>query len=201
MRSTCWFVVGALGLATGAIAQTVDGDGLSPPQLQGRIRLGMSVTAGPLDLAGEAQTSRLSAASVLGDYYFARSESPAGDASGFRVTSGMLLGSRLGSWGGPGVAVAGGGAFTVETHRFSLLSASALQSADAADGGTVPYLGLGYSGSSVKGGWGFSADVGMLALNPGSVVRFGHSAGQSLEETLRDMRLSPMLQLGVSYSF
>lgn len=200
MRSTLWFLVGALGLATGAMAQTIEGDGLSPPQFQGRIRLGMSVAAGPLDLAGGAPGSRLSAASVLGDYYFARSESPAGDASGFRVTSGMLLGSRLGSWGGPGVS-ASGAAFTVETHRFSLLSASALQSPDAADSGTVPYLGLGYSDSSMKGGWGFSADVGMLALNPGSIVRFGNGAGQSLEETLRNMRLSPMLQLGVSYSF
>ena len=42
-----------------------------------------------------------------------------------------------------------------------------------------------------------------MALNPGGVVRFGRNlgGGQTLEETLRDMRLSPMLQLGVSYSF
>ncbi|MEO8122938.1 MAG: hypothetical protein ABI633_02715 [Burkholderiales bacterium] len=203
MRSTVWFLVGALGLATGATAQPVDGSGLSLPQFQGRIRLGMSVTAGPLDAAVGAESSRLSAASVFGDYYFARSAPQAGEASGFRATSGVFLGSRLGSWGGPELSAPGGSAFAIETHRFSLLSASALQSPDVADSGAVPYVGLGYSGSSAKGGWGFSADLGLMALNPGSVVRFGRNlgAGQSLDETLRDMRLSPMLQLGVSYSF
>ncbi len=206
MRSTVWFLVGALGLATGATgarAQPVDGSGLSLPQFQGRIRLGVSVTAGPLDAAAGAESSRLSAASVFGDYYFARSAPRAGDASGFRATSGVFLGSRLGSWGGPDLSAPGSSAFAVEMHRFSLLSAAALQSPDTADGAAVPYVGLGYSGTSAKGGWGFSADMGMMALNPGGVVRFGRSlgAGQSLEETLRDMRLSPMLQLGVSYSF
>lgn len=203
MRSTVWFLAGALGLATAAWAQPVDGSGLAMPQFQGRIRLGMSVTAGPFGAAVGAQASRLSSASVLGDYYFARSTAQAGDTSGFRATSGVFLGSRLGSWGGPDLSVPGGNTFAVETHRFSLLSASALQSPDAADSGAVPYVGLGYSGSSTKGGWGFSADLGLMALNPGGVVRFGRSlsTGQSLDETLRDMRLSPMLQLGVSYSF
>lgn len=206
MRSTVWFLVGALGLATGAtsaVAQPVDGSGLSLPQFEGRIRLGMSVTAGPLDAAVGAESSRFSAASVLGDYYFTRSSTQAGDTSGFRATSGVFLGSRLGSWGGPDLAPPGGSAFAVETHRFSLSSASALLSSDAADSGTVPYVGLGYSGSSAKGGWGFSADLGLMALDPGGVARLGRNlgAGQSLEETLREMRLSPILQLGVSYSF
>jgi len=67
---------------------------------------------------------------------------------------------------------------------------------------TVLLLIIFYS-IKAKGGWGFSADLGLLALNPASAVRFGRSlgAGQSLEDTLREMRLSPVLQLGASYSF
>lgn len=202
MRSAVWFLMGALGLACAAKAQPVDGSGLAPPQFQGRVRLGMSVSANPLDAAVGTESSRLSAARVLGDYYFSIAAPQAGDASGFRATSGVFLGSRLGTWGGPDLSLPGGG-FTVETHRFSLSSASTLQSPDGADGGAVPYVGLGYSGSSAKGGWSFSADLGLMALNPGGVVRFGRNlgGGQTLEETLRDMRLSPLLQLGVSYSF
>lgn len=203
MRSTVLFLVGALGLTTAVTAQPVDGSGLSMPEFQGRIRLGMSVVSDPHDAGAGAESSRLSAASVFGDYYFTRSQTSAGDSSGFRATSGMLLGSRIGSWGGPGISASGSSAFTVESHRFSLLNASALQSPDVGDNGAVPYVGLGYSGSSVKGGWGFSADLGLLALNAGGVARFGRSLseGQSLDDTLREMRLSPMLQLGVSYSF
>ena len=204
MRNTAWLMVGALSFATAATAQTVDADGLEMPQFQGRIRLGMSVSAGPLDPGVGADSSRLSAASVLGDYYFARSAPLAGEASGFRVTSGVFLGSRLGSWGGPALVVPGASAFIVEAYRFSLLSSPALQSPDASDGGAVPYLGIGYSGSSVKSGWGFSADLGLMALRPGAAIGFGRAlgaGGPSLEETLRDIRLSPILQLGVSYSF
>jgi hypothetical protein len=38
-----------------------------------------------------------------------------------------------------------------------------------------------------------------MALNPGSGLRLGR--GQSLDDVVRDMRLTPVLQLGVSYSF
>lgn len=202
MRNTVWLMAAALGFATAATAQPVDYSGLEMPQFQGRIRLGMSVPAGSPSLGIGAGSSRLAAASVLGDYYFARSAPLAGEVSGFRITSGVLLGSRLGSWGGPALAARGENAFMVETHRFSLSSSPALQSPDAWDGGAVPYLGVGYSGSSVKSGWGFSADLGLTAGHPGAVLGFGRgAAGPSLEETLRDIRLSPMLQLGVSYSF
>jgi hypothetical protein len=62
---------------------------------------------------------------------------------------------------------------------------------------------LGYTGLSSKGGWGFSADVGVMALSPGSSVKLGRvfSGNQSLDDLLREMRLSPLVQVGVSYSF
>ena len=50
---------------------------------------------------------------------------------------------------------------------------------------------------------GHKADVGVMALNPGSAVKLGRVVGgnQSLDDVLREMRLSPLVQVGVSYSF
>lgn len=204
MRSTIRMVGSTLALASAAaLAQPVAGSGLALPEFQGRVRLGMSVDADPFDAAVAAQSPRLRSAHVFGDYYFSRTEGQPGEASGFRATSGLLLGSRLASWGGPDLWAPGASGFVVEAHRFSLANMGALEPNDGADAGPVPYLGVGYSSWSAKGGWGFSADLGLMALNPGAAIRFGRSlgAGQSLDETLRNIRLSPMLQIGVSYAF
>jgi hypothetical protein len=42
-----------------------------------------------------------------------------------------------------------------------------------------------------------------MALNPRSAVRLGKvfNGTLTLDDTLREMRFSPLLQLGVSYSF
>jgi len=69
----------------------------------------------------------------------------------------------------------------------------------AGDNATLPYLGIGYTGLSPRNGWGFSADLGLVAKNPGNALRAG--GGQSLDEMIRDMRMTPLLQLGVSYAF
>ena len=71
------------------------------------------------------------------------------------------------------------------------------------DNTTVPYIGIGYSNLSTKSGWHFSADLGVVSQSPGNVVRFGRVFGgsQSLDDVVRDMRLAPVVQLGVSYSF
>ena len=63
--------------------------------------------------------------------------------------------------------------------------------------------GIGYSNLSAKSGWHFSADLGVVSQSPGNVVRFGRvfSGAQSLDDVVRDMRLAPVVQLGVSYSF
>ncbi|MFG5407861.1 hypothetical protein ABXN37_06800 [Piscinibacter sakaiensis] len=67
----------------------------------------------------------------------------------------------------------------------------------------MPYLGLGYSAQPARGGWGFSADIGLVAQAPGAVVRLGRvfNGSQTLDDMLREMRLSPLLNVGVSYSF
>lgn len=69
--------------------------------------------------------------------------------------------------------------------------------------GAWPYFGIGYAGSGERGDWGFSADVGLAAQNPGAVGRFGgvFNGRLDLNDALRDLRLQPMIRLGVTYSF
>ncbi|MEY2690675.1 MAG: hypothetical protein RL375_4875 [Pseudomonadota bacterium] len=68
----------------------------------------------------------------------------------------------------------------------------------------LPYLGLGYSSrwltgpTSAASTWGVSADLGLMAASPRSAVRLGQ---QGLDDTLRELRLAPMLQFGVSYTY
>ncbi len=202
MRALYLLLVGSLALGGTSPAWADEGDGLSLqlPRLQGRVRLGMSTpVTGSAALGGSGP--RMISASVLGDYYFDRQATRDGDASGFRATTGVFLGSRLGMWGGHAPAAVGGSFLSVERHSFSLVAPQFL--GDNADSGTAPYVGLGYSGSSTKGGWGFSADLGLLALNAGNAVRLGRvfGGGQNLDDLLRELRFSPVLQLGVSYSF
>lgn len=68
---------------------------------------------------------------------------------------------------------------------------------------TWPYLGLGYAGAGAAGDWGFSADVGLAAQNPGAVGRLGgvFNGSVNLNDALRAMQLQPMIRLGVTYSF
>lgn len=94
-----------------------------------------------------------------------------GQTSGLRLTSGVLLNSRS--------PMAG-------EHR-----------------GAWPYVGIGYAGMGLKGDWGFSADVGLAAQNPGAVGQFGRvfNGDMTLNDALRELRLQPVVRLGVSYKF
>lgn len=202
MRASCWLLVGVLGLGAVPMAQADEADGLSLPRLQGRVRLGMGYDAGSAELPGSG--AKLSGASVLGDYYFGRDVAPDGAAGGFRATGGVFIGSRLGLWGGPASAQMSTSLFIVERQSFSLLALPGGADGANPDSGTVPYLGLGYSGSSLKGGLSFSADLGLMALSPAGAVRLGRASGggaQSLDDLLREVRLSPLVQVGVSYQF
>jgi hypothetical protein len=70
-------------------------------------------------------------------------------------------------------------------------------------GGSAPYLGVGYTGASLRGGWGFTADIGLkgLSATSSSGLRLGRAPAPAIDDTLRDLRLAPTLQLGVTYRF
>ncbi len=207
MRSASWMMVAAMALAPLGTAWAIEGDGLTLraegaqwPRWQARLSLGTSSGALRADpMNPDSSMVTLSGASLLGDYYFSRSLRSPGNGGGFRATSGIFVGSRSTSllW-----ATTSGIARSFSIERRSL--GSLIPSADnPSDSAAVPYLGVGYTGLSSKTGWGFSADVGVMALSPGSAVKLGRVFGgtQSLDEVLRDMRLSPLVQVGVSYSF
>ncbi len=215
MRTANWIVVAGLLTCMAGAADAQQGDGLSVdatdkawPRWQARIALGVSPGVWRADSAAfNTSVSRLSGLSVMGDYYFWNPSSATRPAtsSGFRATSGLIVGSRSSAYLSGPVVNAGAAGLSVRSlgaqpTRSALAGSNADVGSDAS--GATPYVGMGYTGASLKGGWGFSADIGLMALNPGSAVKLGRVlSGQSLDDTLREMRLSPLLQLGVSYSF
>lgn len=192
-------------------AQGIDADGLRAPpgesvwpRWQARLTVASPVSPWWRPQAGDdsdGQGSRLSSLSLFGDYFFRDAAPGLGGRDGLRATSGLIRGhaaQRAMALSAPpaalGVAAAGRGLHQ-PTGAWTALPQDAVS--------TVPYLGLGYSAASARGGWGFSADIGMVARSPGSAVKLGRvfSGPQALDELLRDMRLSPLVNVGVSYSF
>jgi len=216
MRSAPCLPFLALGLAAGVLihplARAQDGDGLNvretgvaSPWSRWHGRVALSVAEPAFRSLGSASSGlKLRSLSVMGDYYFSASGIGA-PGNGFRATSGVMIGNRA-SWSlADGAALgAGGRSFSLERRdRLSLSGAALPLTEAAAETSAVPYVGLGYTGAWARSGWGFSADLGLMALNPGSAVKLGRVLGgtQSLDDMLRELRLSPVLQLGVSYSF
>ncbi len=125
---------------------------------------------------------------ALGNIYFS-------SIAGLRATGGVLGVSRSTA----GRLLANGGtslALTVDRPGSSTGFEGPTQA--------LPYLGLGYSSrwltgpTSATSTWGVSADLGLMAASPRSAVRLGQ---QGLDDTLRELRLAPMLQFGVSYTY
>lgn len=134
----------------------------------------------------------LSQAALLGDYYWSPPDRQpsAGWRGGFRATSGLVLG-HLGASALPG------------GQTPSLFALTSDDSAAARDAAVLPYIGLGYSGLTPRGGWGFTADVGLALRQPGAAPELGRAllGLRGWEGALRRVDLMPMLQLGVRYSF
>ncbi len=188
--------LGLLTLAPLACA----GDGLQMPaaesvwpQWQARIAMQANalspLTLGNLGDGGSAARS-LRGGALLGDFYFA-----VPSFGGFRASGGLLVGAQ------------GGGALAGYAAPGSYLSlgqsyAGALPAANEALT-TATYLGLGFTTARTGSGLALSADVGMVAERLGAAAGLGRAifGNQGMDSALRDMRLSPTLQLGMRYSF
>ena len=203
MRQFVWMLTGAIALvSTAAFAADGDtprpgADSLSWSRWQGRLSLGTPAT--PWRLGADSPNAKLGSASLMGDYYFSRSLVGARQLGGFRATSGLIFGPRsmLGSAQG---GFATGSAFSIGSRSIGQAPAP-LAGDPASDTTTAPYLGLGYTNLSVRSGWSFNADLGLVAQNSGSRLGRGLTGGQSLDDAVREMRMTPLLQLGVSYAF
>lgn len=153
------------------------------------------VAAGDHDAAAQP-----AGAALLGDYYFSGLNVVGQPRTGFRASSGLIL--RQAGVSLADIALAGRS--TVSFGIGAPVNTTILLGDRSAYAfSTVPYLGLGYSGAVDKTGWGYWADVGVVAQYPGNALELGRglSAPQGIADPARDLRLSPMIQLGVKYSF
>jgi hypothetical protein len=210
MRAAQWVISGLIAALPVAQSWAADGNGLtanadSVPWARWQGRLSFEVQA-PLLRAdpGGAPASglQIQSISLLRDYYLTRSLIGAGTQGGLHTTGGLIVspGSRS---AGQALFGAQPGALSI-TRRIASPVAPALGNEAGPDGSTtIPYLGVGYMGQSTKGGWSFNADLGLVALEPGNAVKFGRvfSGSQSLYDLARDMRVAPVMQMGLSYSF
>ena len=200
-QTTLMMATTVLGLAAAVPAQAQNGL-LVPaattnwPQWHGRLALGLGSTN-----LNDGPGWRSS--SLLGDYYFFRHSmtSPTSPWGGFRATSGLMFGNAApGLLTGLGPNMTSG--FGLGLSRIDLGQQA---NGGASDAGhiTTSYVGLGYTLLSLPGGWGFSADIGLATLSRSTaLLERGTGLGQSsLDNNLRDLRLTPLLQLGLSYSF
>jgi hypothetical protein len=186
-------------MAEGLIA---DPENLTWSRWQGRLALGTGTPPWQANLGGSVSTGlKINSISLLGDYYFSRPIFGADNTGGFRTTTGFFHGPR-------GQFALGDTSISAQGNAFSIgrrwLSSGGVHAVDvSADSATVPYLGIGYTGLSLRSGWRFNADLGLMALDPGQIVKFGRvvSGSQPLDEMLREMRLAPIVQFGVSYAF
>jgi hypothetical protein len=193
-----WFVAALAGLATPVSAWASQGLVSTAgewlwPQLQARITVQTAALA-PMERLyehGASAARGVQGGSLLGDYVFATPS-----FGNFRATSGVMLGA-------PGGAPVFSAMPAARVH-INVLDNGLAGGSWAADGpSTQPYLGLGYSSASLWRSLSVSADVGLVAARPAGLAGVGRAmlGNQAMEAAVRDLRLAPVLQLGVRYSF
>lgn len=184
----------SLGLALAA-AGSQAADGLSAPranglwpQWQARIHLQTAALSAP----GTGATQEIKGGSVLGDYLLVQPS-----FGMFRATGGVVVGSLSGTplyKALPGQTLS----MFVQDNGLRPRLLAVAESPPA-----LPYLGLGFSGAPLAGGFSVSADLGLVAQSPGSSIELGRAllGNQGVERAFRELRLSPMAQLSVRYAF
>ncbi|MFO1265913.1 MAG: hypothetical protein U1F67_03415 [Rubrivivax sp.] len=126
---------------------------------------------------------------LLGDFVFATPS-----FGNFRATSGVMLGNAAGA---PVLSAA-------PSARLAVTVLDNGANYGTSDGlATLPYLGLGYSSPALWRGLSLNADLGLVAGRPSGLAGVGRAifGNQPMDSAVRDLRLAPVLQLGVRYSF
>ena len=194
----------ALVLLAWQPAQAFDGTGLrlnDASRWQARLQLS-SLNDGPAGNGGLRYSgSRLLSANLLGDYYLT-SSGLTGVRGGLRATGGVLMGSDS-LMQGNGLVLGGSTVQLGQNLAVGLRSLSGLSAGQNFNDpiSSTSYLGIGYSGQSLRGGWGFSADLGLISGTALGALRLGSNNAQSMEDVLRNLRYKPVLQMGLTYSY
>ncbi|MBV8605513.1 MAG: hypothetical protein JO224_12575 [Pelomonas sp.] len=191
----------AIALLAMLLAASAHADGLRlndlpyPSQWQARLQLsGVDNGADGLE-APRDNGSRLLGANLLGDYYLTGS-GLTGVRGGLRATGGLWVGPRSMTLGNAGLALdASPGPLAMGARSISL----GYPGTDPFDPSqSASYLGIGYTGHSMHTGVSFSADLGLLTNMNLAALRLGYGSGVRLDDSAR---FSPVLQLGLSYSY
>lgn len=184
--------------------QAFDGTGLrlnDASRWQARLEMS-NLNDGPGGNGGlRYRSSRLLSANLLGDYYLTGS-GLAGVRGGLRATGGVLIGTNsLNDGGGLALVTSPAqlGQHLGVAQRSIRLLASGQDINDRMS--STSYLGIGYSGQSLRGSWGFSADLGLISGTTLGGPRLGSNNAQNMEDVLRNLRYKPVLQLGLTYSY
>jgi hypothetical protein len=170
---------------------------------QGRVALGYSSGGLRIDpSAFERSSASRTRVAAMGDYYFGNAVFGARHVGGFRATSGVAFGPRNEIFNGL-MPTASGQPLSVDRRLYGPGSLIRNPLGAAGETATLSYLGIGYTGLTAPGGWSFSADVGVVSLRPSGGVKLGRvfTGSQSADELARELRLSPVLQIGASYAF
>jgi hypothetical protein len=198
MKKSLVIRIGLPLLAAVPLAQAADGL-VAPaaetlwPRWQARIAVQAAsvsplATANLFDASGGAQRG-VRGGAVFGDYYFATPS-----FGSFRASGGVVSGSLAGL---PLASAAAGTRLGLSVSSSPLPLGST--GADAAS--ASPYLGLGFSGAPWHNGLSISADIGLVAERPGLGGSRAVFGAQAMDNAVRELRLSPLLQLGVRYAF
>jgi hypothetical protein len=164
------------------------------PQWQARITV-LTANASPLSATSlydrSAPPRGMQGGGVFGDYVFA---APA--FGRFRASGGVVSGNLSGL---PLASAAFGTRLGVSV--VGQTAPGYLSTADAP--GAMPYLGLGFTSGPLLGSLALTAELGVVAERPGAAGGLGRAVfgNQSLDRSLRELGLGPVLQLGVRYSF
>jgi hypothetical protein len=179
----------AVAMAQSSLLKTST-EAWSSPRLQARVGINASQISDGMNSPWQQQ-----AGVVMGDYYFSHNRLGTSDvSSGFRATSGLLLGQRSLALGIP--ALGGSQSVNVTVLRQPRLMVSGFEPLQDA-WSVAPYFGVGWSGASLRGGWGVAADFGFATRNNGLRT----NTSQAVDDLLNELRLTPVLHLGVSYAF
>jgi hypothetical protein len=207
MNVSRWIALSFASLApmaalAGGQGISADVDSVPWARFQGRISYAATAPVAATPATSSDGTGlQMQGMSVMGDVYFGGSRSSAG---GFRATSGLIYGSRS-SLAGMSAMAPASGLLNVDRRLFGASTTGLGYTTDPVNesNGTLPYVGIGYSSLASRSGWSFSADLGLVSLAPANAGRLGRVFGgsQNLDDVVRDMKLTPVLQLGASYSF
>lgn len=163
------------------------------PQWQARIAV-QTAAVSPLGpsrlLEGDAPQRGWQGGALLGDYYFAQPS-----FGSFRASGGLMFGS---TGGAPLVSAPLGSRL-----GFTLQGTGSLSAPSADTPGTLPYLGLGFTSAAWWRSLSVTADLGWVAEQPSAAAGVGRAlfGNQGKENAWRELRLSPVLQVGLRYAF